>query len=158
MQTVAVRSAFRTGKESMMSQKILILCVLLIVFVSVGGGPHYGYTQGTPVPAAERTATGIPYLSGGVGLDERETLRAVSGDYNLQVICAQREGNYLSDVHVAVRNAQGGTVLETIPRGPWLFVNLPPGKYAVVANSQGRVQQRLTQVPTTGQAAVYFYW
>ena len=138
--------------------KTILLCALLMVFVSVGGSPQYGYTQGTPVAAAERTATGIPYISGGVGLEEREALRAVRGDYNLQVTCALREGNYLSDVHVAVRNAKGGTVLETIPQGPWLFVKLPPGKYTVVANIQDKMQQRITHVSTIGHAEVYFYW
>ena len=141
-----------------MSKKTLTLCALLMVFVAVGGGLHYGYTQGTPGPAAERAATGIPYLSGGVGLDEREALRAVSGGYNLHVTCALREGNYLSDVHMAIQNAEGATVLETIPQEPWLFTNLPPGTYTVVASSQGKVQQRITHVPTTGHAEVYFYW
>ena len=86
--------------------------------------------------SAEHTSTGIPYLSGGVGLDERDALRAVSGEYNLHVTFAQREGNYLSDVHVAIQNANGATLLETVPQGPWLFTKLPPGRYTVIAGHQ----------------------
>jgi hypothetical protein len=106
----------------------------------------------------EHTATGIHYLSGGVGLDERDALRAISSDDNLHVTVAQREGNFLSDVHVAIQNAKGVTVLETVPEGPWLFTKLPPGKYTMIAEIQGKAQQRVTHVPTMGHAEVYFYW
>jgi len=145
-------------KATMMSKNHIILCASLIVLLYGAGNLRYVYGQGTPVPAAERTATGIPYMSGGVGLDERDALRAVSGDYNLQVTCALREGNYLSDVHVLIQDATGATVLETIPQGPWLFTKLPPGKYTVMATSQGQAQHRSTHVPMTGRAEVYFYW
>jgi len=121
----------------MMSKNNIVLCSSLVVFLYGGGNLRYAYAQGTPVPSTERTATGIPYVSGGVGIDEWDALRAVSGDYNLRVTCALREGNYLSDVHVTIQNATGATVLETIPQGPWLFSKLPPGKYTVIANSQG---------------------
>src|SRR5215211_1591192 len=124
----------------MMIKNNVIVCGSLVVLLNVGGSLGYSYTQGAPAPSAERTATGIPYLSGGVGLDERDALRAASGEYNLQVTFAQREGNYLSDAHVAIQNATGATILETVPRGPWLFTKLPPGKYAVIADINGKAQ------------------
>jgi hypothetical protein len=136
----------------------IILCSSLIAFLSGGGSPGYGYPQGSPAPSAEHTATGIPYVSGGVGLDERDALRAVSNDYNLHMTFAQREGNYLSDAHVMIQNANGATVLETTPQGPWFLTKLPPGKYRVIAELQGKAQQRLALVPTTGHAEVNFYW
>jgi hypothetical protein len=87
-----------------MSQKTLILYALLVVFAAGGSGPHDSYPQGTPLPAAERTATGIAYLSGGVGLDEREALRAVMEDYNLRMtLCAA--GRQVSE-----RRTRGGII------------------------------------------------
>jgi hypothetical protein len=145
-------------KEVMMSKNNVTLCGAVAVLLYIGGGPGCGYAQGPTVPSVEHTATGIPYLSGGVGLDERDALRAISSDYNLHVTFAQREGNFLSDVHVAIQNARGVTVLEAVPQGPWLFTKLPPEKYTVIAEIQGKAQQRVTHVPTTGHAEVYFYW
>jgi hypothetical protein len=136
----------------------IIVCGSLVVLLNVGGSLKYGYAQGTPVSSAEHTSTGIPYLSGGVGLDERDALRAVSGEYNLQVTFAQRAGNYLSDAHVAIQNATGATILETVPQGPWLFTKLPPGRYTVIADINGKAQQYLAHVPAAGHAEVYFYW
>ena len=47
----------------------------------------------------------IPYLSGGVGLDEREALNQMSRDYDLKLSFAVTGGNYLGDVAVEVRDA-----------------------------------------------------
>ena len=141
-----------------MSANNIIICGSLVVLLSLGGSSEYGRAQETSVPSVEHTATGIPYLSGGIGLDEQDALRAVSDDYNLHVTFALREGNYLSDVHVAIQNVNGATILETVSQGPWLFTKLPPGKYTVSVDSQGKAQQRTTQVPTEGHAEVYFYW
>jgi len=105
-----------------------------------------------------RTHFCLTHASGGVGLDERDALRAISSGYNPHMTFAQREGNFLSDVHVAIQNAKGVTVLETVPQGPWLFTKLPPEKYTVIAEIQDKAQQRVTHVPTMGHAEVYFYW
>jgi hypothetical protein len=145
-------------KELRMSTNQMIICGALAVLLSLGGIPRYGRAQGTAVPPVERTASGIPYLSGGVGLEEQDALRAVSGDYNLHVTLAQRDGHYLSDARVTIRDGNGATLLETVARGPWLFTTLPPGKYTVTADLQGKAQQRLTQVPAAGHAEVNFYW
>ena len=37
---------------------------------------------------------GIPYASGGIGLESRQALLAKQGDYNLMVTLARRDGHY----------------------------------------------------------------
>jgi hypothetical protein len=141
-----------------MSPNYILSCAVLAVLLCLAGSLRYGGAQGTSVPAADHTGGGIPYLSGGVGRDEQEALQAVRGDYNLHVTFAQRDGHYLSDVHVTILDDHGATLLEAVAQGPWLLTNLPPGKYSVSAALRGKAQQRIIQVPAVGQAAVYFYW
>lgn len=114
----------------------------------------------TPVYAQleARSEQGIPYLSGGIGLDERDTLRTRARDYNLTLSFAEKAGNYLSDVEVVIKDTQGNTVLKTISEGPWFFVNLPADRYTVMATTLGSTQQQVARVSTQRQTQLYFYW
>jgi hypothetical protein len=105
-----------------------------------------------------RSDKGVPYLSGGVGLDERDALRARARDYNLTLSFAEKTGNYLSDVEVVIKDAQGNTALETVSEGPWFFVKLPAGSYTVIATTMGKTHQQLAKVSATRQTQLYFYW
>jgi hypothetical protein len=79
--------------------------------------------------------------SGGVGDDER---RALESDvrYNLKVVTANRAGEYVAGVDVAVLDARGERVVSTRMEGPWLLAELPPGRYRVVAAFEGAQQSR----------------
>ena len=105
-----------------------------------------------------QTYKGIPYLSGGIGVDERETLRQQAKDYNLMLGFAEKAGNYLSDVEVVIKNAKGDTVLEAVSQGPWFFTKLPAGTYTVIATMTGKTQRHVVKVAATGHAQLYFYW
>ena len=103
-------------------------------------------------------AADIPYISGGVGADEREELAAKETEYNLKIVVAETSGDYLADVKVVIESASKGRMLETMMDGPILLAKLPPGTYTIRATS-GR--NRLTQtvsVPAQGPRAVVFRW
>ncbi len=93
------------------------------------------------VPAADeeflpelRSQNGVIYLSGGVGLDEREAMQAVRNEYSLWLTFAQTGVTaYSSDTEVAIRDSKGALVLEATAEGPWLMIKLPPGRYRVTA-------------------------
>ena len=102
---------------------------------------------------------GISYVSGGVSDSEQATIKEMGKDYNLQVLAALEEGNYLSDVDVTIVNAQGETVLQTVTNGPMLFAQLPAGSYTVYAKApEGAEQQQSVQVASSGQAHADFRW
>src|SRR4029077_14898093 len=101
---------------------------------------------------------GIPYISGGVGTDEREILLQMSQDDNLQLIFAAQNGEYLSDVNVVITKGKGQQVLSTVTQGPWLFTKLPAGPYEVTAEAKCPALHRVVQVPRSGQAHVLFSW
>ena len=100
----------------------------------------------------------VPYLSGGVGLDEREVLNQTGRDYNLKLSFALTSRNYLGDVAVEIRDSAGRVALEAISEGPWFFAKLPPGRYTVVVKCNENTQQKAVQVSGMGQRVPNFFW
>lgn len=101
-------------------------------------------TEDQLLPVEEETMAGIPFLSGGVGIEERENLRALAEKYNTMLVFALREGNYLASIDVQIADAGGNPVLQTTTQGPWLFATLPEGAYQVEATMQGeRISRRI---------------
>jgi hypothetical protein len=94
-----------------------------------------------------RTEQGFTYVSGGVSLDEREALQAQRTQHSLWVMVAMAgSGAYTGDVHILIRDAAGRTVFDRDLDGPWLFIDLPRGRYSVEAVwAEGR-QQRRTEI------------
>jgi hypothetical protein len=101
---------------------------LFILAAAAASGPAFAIEHGS-------TASDLRYASGGIGLSERNAMYAERGQYRLWVATVARgSGAYLSNAHVTVRPAGGGEpVLDCTMEGPWLFIDLPPGRYAVTA-------------------------
>jgi hypothetical protein len=101
----------------------------------------------------------VYWVSGGVGIDEREEMVMALPDHNLKVLtAADKSGAFLSAVQVVVRDAAGRTVLETSLDGPWLLARLPPGRYELVAIYDGRSQTPTFTVPASGRREIFLYW
>lgn len=92
-----------------------------------------GMSEGVLENVERGTDRGVPWLSGGVGEDERKAIMAAASGYNLKLEFANTDGSYLSDVDVLIRNAEGETVLNVVSSGPWLMTELPAGDYRVHA-------------------------
>lgn len=105
------------------------------------------------------TADGRAYLTGGIGLDEREALAAARKDHSLQVITAARgSGAFLSNVALRITDGKGQIVLERPLAGPQLLVDLAPGRYTIEADLHGQVRRTQTQIAAQGRREVYFYF
>jgi hypothetical protein len=129
------------------------VCVFLLGLLSVGLPSDL-----SGLPPEIKMDRGIMYVSGGIGLDERETLRLVGQDYDLRLSFAEKAGNYLSDVEVVIKDAGGKTALETVSQGPWFFAKLPEGRYTILASTKGKTYQQMARVVPHGQTSLYFYW
>lgn len=72
-------------------------------------------------------------FNGGISLEERESapLRGTRLEFFVS------SGAYLSDVHVIVTDADGGTVVDAVTNGPWLILDLPDGTYDVNVSVDG---------------------
>jgi len=102
-------------------------------------------TLGAWFPAALATErgiapSGVAWASGGVSHSELQDLHARRQDYTFWLTTAAlRSGAHLADVQVRIQRV-GSTadtpVLACTMSGPWLFANLPPGRYVVEARYQ----------------------
>lgn len=110
----------------------------------------------SPDQSEIQTEEEVAYVSGGIGLDERETLDSMSQDYNLKLIFAVPTGHYLSNVKVRITDNSGSTVLEAISEGPWFFAKLPPGTYRVSVRTPEQSQEQVTRVSSAGQTRLAF--
>ena len=109
-------------------------------------------------PLMVKDYEGIPYVSGGIGLDEREALSATASEYNMKIVFALKEGNYLADASVLIKNALGRTVLDAVSDGPWFYARLPAGQYAVTATMMEKANTEKVQIKPAAQSVLHFYW
>ena len=105
-----------------------------------------------------RTENGVSYISGGVSDDEQHALEASGGHFNLKVTMALASGHFVSDVPVQIQDAHGKTVLDVVPDGPLLFVELPPGAYTVRCNLKGQPQEHKVSVGAGKQQQLACTW
>lgn len=93
------------------------------------------------------TRQGIHYQSGGVSADEREAMQAQRGQHSLWVVVATAgSGAYTGDTQILIRDAAGQVVFDRTLDGPWLFIDLPVGRYTVEAKGNGHSQRRQTHI------------
>ncbi|WP_238913368.1 carboxypeptidase-like regulatory domain-containing protein [Achromobacter insolitus] len=103
----------------------------------------------------------VQYVSGGIGLDESEAMKAAAKDYPLALtFAAQRDGkaDYVANVAVTISDAQGKAVLQATAEGPYMLVKLPAGNYKISATYNGQAQQRDVSVQNSGTARAIFEW
>src|SRR4029450_10785782 len=111
------------------------------------------YGQNLAVTRQEQSQGPVTYLSGGVGEEEAQGMRAAAADYPLTLELATagqppgphmpkaeagirgRRGEacdpYSANAQVEIRYQRGQPVLNTTTDGPFLLVRLPSGKYTV---------------------------
>lgn len=125
--------------------KTSLILAMILALASISG-------FAADVPAGiqpKQSDSGIAYVSGGIGQDEREALTAQAAGYNLKLVFADKSGgHYLSDIKVSIKGAKGADVLEAVADGPWFFAKLPPGSYRV---SAAVGEQRQTRAVTVGK-------
>jgi hypothetical protein len=102
---------------------------------------------GLPVVAqqtsiAPQTQGEVAYVSGGVGGEEREAMKAMRADYNLSLLFTVKgSGEYISDAKVCIKDARGAVRLETVADGPMLYAKLKPGRYSISADRDGHIME-----------------
>ena len=106
-------------------------------------GPELVAAQFPPtiVITEGKTNQGYPYLFGGVGSDEREAIEERAKGYNVKLIFAEKRGAFISGVTVLLATAKGAEIASLMTQGPWFYIQLPPGDYAVKATFKGETKQ-----------------
>jgi hypothetical protein len=112
-------------------------------------------TAGVQVQRQEQN--GISYLSGGIGEDEAKAIQQTTG-YNLHMtFSVGPQDEYIPDVQLLVQNAKG-PVLTLSQAGPLVYVQLPAGKYTVVATRNGEAKRDTTDIGSAGARNLVFHW
>ena len=119
-------------------------------------------TSPSPSALPARTTTGgVPYLTGGIGSDESAAIKAQFSNYALALTFAKVQNGhnvFLASVPVQIRDASGSTVLDVTTEGPYLLVDVPPGKYEIVATHDSRPQRVSVQVTPGKHSERAFSW
>ena len=125
----------------------------------LGASPVFGNSSTESGSQPEvRTYNGIPYVSGGIGLEERAALRAISKADNLEISFALQNRDYLGGAEVLIKDDHGKEILKAVSDGPLFFTNLPAGKYTIEATAEGRTEEQVAQVLAERQTHIYFAW
>ncbi|HEX5737775.1 MAG TPA: carboxypeptidase regulatory-like domain-containing protein [Hydrogenophaga sp.] len=115
---------------------------------ALAAGPSPGTTQ-------ENT---VPYRSGGIGVTSQQAMERARSDYSLSLVFARADGAFLTDVDLEILDGRGQTVLDRQEPQPMVLVDLPAGRYTVVADVQGRTQRQEVQVPSAGNRHLVLSW
>jgi hypothetical protein len=98
------------------------------------------------------------FISGGIGLDERQDMYANRHQYNLRLSFAQTTGAYLSGVDVSIEPlAAKDSAIQCFDAGPLLYLRLIPGKYRISAAFEDKTQVLTVTVSPLASERV-LYW
>jgi hypothetical protein len=103
----------------------------------------------------------ISYISGGVGFDESDAMKAVAAKYSLEVtFAALAEGRsaYAFPKRLTVVKANGAPVLDITPDGPLLLLDLRPGKYRVTAVNEDQSKTQAVEIAPHVHKKLGFEW
>lgn len=105
------------------------------------------------------TAQGLAFATGGVSKEELATLYAARDKYNLWIVTAALgSGAHLADVRVVIRDAKGQVAYDGRLQGPWLFINLPLGRYEIEAAVGKESHKRITTIHAGDLHQAFFYF
>jgi hypothetical protein len=105
------------------------------------------------------TVDGHAYRNGGIGDAEAAQMRQDLRDYNLQLAFSEGKHNaWLADVQLDVFDASGRNVFSLNEAGPLVDVQLPAGRYRVVARAGGIERTGSAEVAPGRPARLYLHW
>jgi len=118
-----------------------------------------GFLQPAWTMVRGTTELGQPFVTGGVGADEIDTLNREKAQYALAILTAAKgSGAFLADVHIRITDAKSKQVLDSVMDGPWLLVDLPAGRYLVEAVLNSRVQKSVVTLGAGDHRQTAFYF
>lgn len=101
------------------------------------------------------------FISGGIGKDESEAILQARSSWSLALELTQvadAKAEYISDVQVTIKDNLGNTVLDTIAEGPYLLINLSPGKYSLDATYKTITLHRNLSIQKTPGKKMTLIW
>jgi len=140
MKSVVILRIVRRFVESMTESEMEKLIMMRVFRMLAATCLVTGFAM--PVLALEERSEGdVRFITGGVGETEIAEIKAIASGYSLQVLTADRAGQFISGVHVTIQRGNK-SILDIDLDGPFLLVKLAPGSYRLRATFQGRSVER----------------
>ena len=132
--------------------KLSSLSVCALIGVLGAGTAFAGDFQALP-DDQPTTVGGVDVACTGVGDEAKSDPRWK--DYSVRLEFAGGEQQYLADLDVSIADSKGEELAAVRCGGPWLLVNLGPGKYRVRATFEHRLSKTaMFSAPAHGQKRV----
>jgi hypothetical protein len=136
-----------------MPARVTALSAILLAALALGVLPAGAQ------PSRGRTSDGIAFAAGGVSVSEQQDLERHKDRFSLWVTtAAKKSGAYLADVQVKISDGAGKVLFNAPISGPWLFIDLPPGRYTVEATHRGKPQTRNAQIRAGDRHQMVFHF
>jgi len=126
------------------------LLASLGICAALGSASVWAQSESTmATPPAPQSYGGIQVINGGVDLDQADAIKRIQSRYPLRVEISGRGGNYY--VADRLKLLQRDEVVAEIPdAGPWLLMDVPPGRYTLVGDFGNTEIRRDVVVSTNG--------
>ena len=106
-----------------------------------------------------QTVTTSAYLNGGIGVDERATMRRVATEFALRMVFSEgKNGEFVADIPMVISDSSGNSIFQLRAAGPMLYVTLPQGRYTVSARFKGVTQTRQVTLAGKDGRDLHFHW
>jgi hypothetical protein len=103
------------------------------------------------------SAGDVSYLSGGIGDEENDQLKAQENNFNLRILITSSDGAFSGGVTLRIVSSGGKEVLAVDNAGPKVYVKLPAGSYKLLTTGSGGTQTTEVKVPASGAAKPHIY-
>ena len=126
---------------------------LLLTGAAVVVTPASATMEWTP---ARHTQGDSTYITGGVGERDAKRFEALVPRHRLAIEVLEHAGSiseFTAGAGVKIDNVRGKTVLDARADGPFMLVDLPPGRYSVAATLAGHGTERKAVVVGTDKVA-----
>ena len=125
------------------------------------GGLLISASAMTHATAADRVQemNGIPFVSGGIGTDSRDSLAAREKSYNFKLVMTlEGSGTFVADARLTLATAGGQRLVETVTEGPIFLAGLPAGSYVVSATFRHVTHSKKFQLRADRLHTEYLRW
>jgi hypothetical protein len=152
-----------------MRRNFLIVSMLTVVsFTPLAYGasqpfsiPSYSETvpleRNTSPQLATQHHNTVPFVTGGIGEEERQAMDSVRRNYNVHVMNSERDGAFSGEVLLTIKDRNGAELLTT-QAGPLLHAQLPAGRYTVIARNGEETQTKSVKVGKASGVDMHFVW
>jgi len=104
---------------------------------------------------------GISYITGGVGQNETDAIRAEAKEWPVMLELSQIQngrGVWIAGVSIKAMDAKKQLIFDALADGPYMLINFVPGDYVLEADYQGVIQKRALSVKADSSQKIALFW